>query len=64
MVSDQSTRKVIRMFTDAGWARLRTVGSHSVWQSKSGATVVIPDGHRRISPGVYRNLVKALEADK
>ncbi|MDE2591900.1 MAG: type II toxin-antitoxin system HicA family toxin [Actinomycetales bacterium] len=62
MVSDQPTRKAVKMLQSAGWQRLRTVGSHSIWRSPKGDTFTLPDGHRRISPGVYRNLLKALEA--
>lgn len=61
MVSDQPTRKVVRMMRDAGWSALRTVGSHTVWQSPTGVTFTLPDGHRTISPGVYRKLLKAME---
>lgn len=49
------------MMRNAGWSPLRTVGSHTVWQSPTGATFTLPDGHRTISPGVYRNLLKAME---
>lgn len=61
MVSEQPTRKVVKQMRDAGWMPLRTVGSHTVWQSPTGATFTLPDGHRTISPGVYRKLLKALD---
>lgn len=61
MVSEQPTRKVVKQMRDAGWMPLRTVGSHTVWQSPAGATFTLPDGHRTISPGVYRKLLKALD---
>lgn len=63
MVSEQPTRKVVRMLKDAGWSPVRTVGSHTTWQSPDGKrSVSVPDGHRSISPGVYRKILKALEA--
>lgn len=60
MVSEQPTRKVVKQMREAGWVPLRTVGSHTTWQSPTGATFTLPDGHRTISPGVYRQLLKAL----
>ena len=48
------------MLRNAGFTRIRTVGSHSVW-SKGQTTVSLPDGHRRISPGVFRQVEKAIE---
>lgn len=60
MVSEQNTRKVVKMMRAAGWTPVRTVGSHTTWQSPTGATFTLPDGHRTISPGVYRKLLKAM----
>ncbi|MDQ1113918.1 putative RNA binding protein YcfA (HicA-like mRNA interferase family) [Microbacterium testaceum] len=60
MVSEQPTPKVVKMMRKAGWTPLRTVGSHTVWESPEGAKFTLPDGHRTISPGVYRNLLKAM----
>ncbi|MDR6868465.1 putative RNA binding protein YcfA (HicA-like mRNA interferase family) [Microbacterium resistens] len=63
MVSEQPTRKVVRLLKDAGWSPIRTAGSHTTWASPTGATFTLPDGHRTISPGVYRKLLKALEEE-
>lgn len=60
MTSDQPTRKVTKMLRDAGWTPTRTTGSHTTWTSPTGATYSLPDGHRTISPGVYRKLLKKL----
>lgn len=65
MVSDQPTRKVTKELKQAGFTAGRTVGSHTVWEHPSGVSVSIPDGHNRISPGVYRQVLAALkEASK
>ncbi|TWD79045.1 putative RNA binding protein YcfA (HicA-like mRNA interferase family) [Kribbella amoyensis] len=49
------TRKVVKAFKDAGWKRLRTVGSHSIYGCPCGDhSFSLPDGHREISPGVVR----------
>jgi predicted RNA binding protein YcfA (HicA-like mRNA interferase family) len=61
MVSAQPTRKVVKAFKDAGWRRVRTEGSHSVYGCRCGGhTFTLPDGHREISPGVFRRAIKAL----
>lgn len=64
MVCEQPTRNVIRRLKDKEWHRLRTVGSHSVWEGPNGTTFTLPDGHSTVSPGVYRNLLKAMEEDE
>ena len=62
MVADQPTRKVLKELRGAGFSPLRTVGSHTMWASADGVVkVTVPDGHRTISPGVYRNIVKAIK---
>ncbi|RHA39258.1 type II toxin-antitoxin system HicA family toxin [Cellulomonas rhizosphaerae] len=61
MIAEQPTRAVRRKLRDAGFEPLRTVGSHTRWQHPSGIAVTVPDGHRTISPGVYRNVLKALK---
>jgi len=60
MVSEEPTRKVTKRLRDAGFAPVRTVGSHTVWQNGS-VKVTVPDGHRTISPGVVRQINKAIE---
>jgi predicted RNA binding protein YcfA (HicA-like mRNA interferase family) len=64
MVSEQPTRKVKRELEDAGWTKGTTVGSHSKWAGPNGTTFSLPDGHKTVSPGVYRKLLKAMEEDK
>lgn len=55
MVSEQPTRKVVREFLAAGWSSARTRGSHSTWKCATGRhSATLPDGHKTISPGVYR----------
>ncbi len=61
MISEQPTRKVTRELRAAGFEPTRTVGSHTRWEHPSGVTVTVPDGHRTISPGVYRQIMKALK---
>lgn len=61
MVSEQPTRKMVRMFKDAGWTAVRTVGSHTVWECRTGKhSFSLPDGHKTISAGVVRKADKAL----
>lgn len=48
------------MLRDAGFAPMRTVGSHTIYR-KGRVSVTVPDGHRRISPGVYRMILRKIE---
>jgi len=52
------------MLRKAGWTPGNTVGSHTKWHAPNGTTFELPDGHRQISPGVYRNLLKAMKEDE
>ncbi len=60
MVTEQPTRKVVKELKAAGFAPARTVGSHTTWVS-GDVHVSVPDGHRTVSPGVYRKVRKAIE---
>jgi predicted RNA binding protein YcfA (HicA-like mRNA interferase family) len=64
MVSSQATRKVQKQLKDAGFVAGRKEGSHTWWSHSSGAGVSLPDGHNEISPGVYRQVLKAIEKAK
>lgn len=64
MVSEQPTRKVVKLLKGAGWRAVRTVGSHTTWKGPGGTSFSLPDGHRQISPGVYTKLLKALREDE
>lgn len=59
MPSDQPTRKVVKELRQAGFEAMRTTGSHTIWR-KGSVTVSVPDGHRQISAGVYRKVMKAI----
>ncbi|WFR74445.1 type II toxin-antitoxin system HicA family toxin [Prescottella defluvii] len=62
MVKEQATRLVLKQLRAAGFSPGRTVGSHTMWVSSDGKVqVTVPDGHRTISPGVYRKVLRALE---
>ncbi len=61
MIAEQPSRKVTRELRAAGFVPTRTVGSHTRWEHPSGVAVTVPDGHRTISPGVYRQITKALK---
>lgn len=60
MVSEQPTRKVVKDLRAAGFSPARTRGSHTWWTHPTGVATPVPDGHRTISPGVYRNIVSAM----
>ncbi|CAD5138798.1 MULTISPECIES: type II toxin-antitoxin system HicA family toxin [unclassified Microbacterium] len=60
MVSEQPTRKMVKALRAAGFTAVRTVGSHTVW-AKENTSISVPDGHKTISPGVVRQINKAIE---
>jgi hypothetical protein len=67
MVSEQPTRIVVRDFRKAGWTKApkQTGGSHTKWLCPSQThSFTLPDGHRRISPGVASKAYAALENDQ
>ncbi|MCL2423078.1 MAG: type II toxin-antitoxin system HicA family toxin [Micrococcales bacterium] len=64
MVKEQPTKKVLKELRAAGFAPERTSGSHTWWSHPSGVGVSVPDGHRTITPGVYRKIVAAIAKSK
>lgn len=60
MVSEQPTRKMVKALRDAGFQPVRTVGSHTTWKC-GNVQVTVPDGHRTISPGVVRQIQRAIK---
>ena len=64
MVSEEPTRKMVKLLRSAGWVPGKTVGSHTKWHAPDGRTLAVPDGHRTISPGVVRQIMKAIEDAK
>jgi len=60
--SDQKTRDVQTELRAAGFIPGRSDGSHTWWKHPCGLGVSLPDGHRVISPGVYRTIQKAITA--
>ena len=46
----------------AGWLHpVDGKGSHTKWSHRSGAQVTVPTGHRTVSPGVVRQVNKAIQ---
>ena len=60
MVTEQPTRRVLRELKNAGFVPVPRSGSHTVYAS-GAISVTVPDGHRTISPGVYRQILKKIE---
>jgi predicted RNA binding protein YcfA (HicA-like mRNA interferase family) len=61
MVSAQPTRTVVKRLTNAGFVRTAAKGSHTKWTHPNGVTVIVPTGHRTISPGVVRQVNNAIQ---
>jgi predicted RNA binding protein YcfA (HicA-like mRNA interferase family) len=65
VVSDEPARLVVKRLRQAGFVKSDGVGSHVKWRHpESGVYVVVPTGHRKISPGVVRQVNKAIERSK
>jgi predicted RNA binding protein YcfA (HicA-like mRNA interferase family) len=64
MVTARATRRVVRELRDAGFEAVRTRGSHTLWVHPEGPRVPVPDGHATISPGVYRQVLRAIAASR
>jgi predicted RNA binding protein YcfA (HicA-like mRNA interferase family) len=60
MTSEEPTRKMVKLLKGEGFTALRTKGSHTIY-GKGSVTVTVPDGHKTISPGVVRDINKAIE---
>jgi predicted RNA binding protein YcfA (HicA-like mRNA interferase family) len=64
VVASQNTRNVKTELRDAGFAPGRRKGSHTQWEHPSGVKVSVADGHKMISPGVYREILDAIARSK
>jgi predicted RNA binding protein YcfA (HicA-like mRNA interferase family) len=64
--SDEPARSVVKRLRNAGFVKSSAAkGSHTKWSHpESGEYVVVPTGHRKISPGVVRQVNKAIERSK
>ena len=65
MVSDESSRSVVKRLRNAGFVKSGGKGSHTKWRHQaSGAYVVVATGHRMISAGVVNQVNEAIERSK
>jgi predicted RNA binding protein YcfA (HicA-like mRNA interferase family) len=64
MIAEQPTRKIKKRLREAGFAPDRTEGSHTFWKGPNGVSISVPDGHSTISPGVVRQIEKAITRSK
>lgn len=64
MVSEQPTRVITKRLKAGGFQATTTVGSHTKWVHPTGVQISLPDGHRTISPGVVRQVDKAIAEAK
>lgn len=62
MTKEQASRDVVKMLKKAGRVPASTfVGGPRKRTAPNGKTLSIPEGHKMISPGVMRQIEKALE---
>jgi predicted RNA binding protein YcfA (HicA-like mRNA interferase family) len=64
MASDHPSRTIVKLLKDAGFTETGAKGSHTKWSHPTGANVVVPTGHRTISPGVVRQVHRAINQSK
>lgn len=60
MVSEVPTKKIVKRLLRAGFTQRDARGSHTKWSHPTGVQVIIPTGHRTVSPGVVRQVDKAV----
>ncbi|WP_082698471.1 type II toxin-antitoxin system HicA family toxin [Mycobacterium sp. GA-2829] len=60
MVSEEATHSIVKRLTRAGFTSTGAKGSHTKWTHPTGVTVIVPTGHRTISPGVVRKVNKSI----
>ncbi|WP_223691091.1 type II toxin-antitoxin system HicA family toxin [Leifsonia poae] len=60
MVSEEPTRTLVKRLKDAGFVADRTVGSHTTYINGT-VSITVPDGHKIISPGIVRQVNKAIQ---
>jgi predicted RNA binding protein YcfA (HicA-like mRNA interferase family) len=56
----EPARSVTKRLRKAGFTATDAEGSHTKWIHQLGPRVILPDGHRTISPGVVRQVNKAI----
>jgi predicted RNA binding protein YcfA (HicA-like mRNA interferase family) len=61
VVSEEPTRTVVKRLKKAAFTQSNAKGSHTKWTHPTGVQVILPTGHRTISPGVVRQVNKAIK---
>jgi predicted RNA binding protein YcfA (HicA-like mRNA interferase family) len=64
MAKPEQTRITTKRLKKAGFTRTDAEGSHGKWTHPSGASVIVPDGHKVTSAGVVRQVDKAIAESK
>lgn len=63
MIAPAPTREIVKQLQKAGFTQRDGKGSHSMWTCPHGNySISLVDGHRTISPGVRRQVNKAISA--
>lgn len=60
MVREARQRDVERVLAGQGWLLTRTKGGHNVWVSPTGTDRLAIPRHGMVSPGVLRQVIRAL----
>ena len=60
VVKEVRQREVERELASQGWVLVRKRGGHHVWKSADGVHLLAIPAHGVVSPGVVRQVIKAL----
>lgn len=61
VISEAPTRVLVKKLRKAGFTSRPGKGSHTEWICPSGRHhISVPDGHKTISPGVHRKVLKVM----
>jgi predicted RNA binding protein YcfA (HicA-like mRNA interferase family) len=60
MVKELKQSEVEKFLKNEGWELVRVKGGHNVWKSPDGQTTIAIPRHGKTSPGVVRQVIKAV----
>lgn len=63
MIAPAPAREIVKQLKAAGFTSRDGKGSHTMWICAHNLySISLPDGHKTISAGVRRNVIKAIDA--
>jgi predicted RNA binding protein YcfA (HicA-like mRNA interferase family) len=62
-MKEYTEREILQLLKEHGFSLVRK-GRHCIFGNSAGFTLPVPLGHKRISPGVVRDILKAIKASQ